>query len=314
MLDTTSINRSPIVIVGLTGSGKSTLARRLGDRTRLPIIEIGGIVMRDALACRICTSPLEHADHLIRSGNYLRFVERAARIAERWGPAFIVVGPRHPMEVHFLSAVLKAPLIMGLMVPEEVRRVRYAQPSDVRNLVKVNIEFWKREAFETAWGSRVSLSMVDVLLDGRRRPEDVERAAMEAWTEHSRSPQHSQSSLLWALRASPVVDARPRKPIYGLIDGVPGGSGGVINRPNIVLSIGSGTDTITSQLGSPTGVIGGFDAGWLENNISNSHHDPDYFGRLWVHCTQQERSVAGDRNIASSGWYRRPNNDCGQAL
>src|SRR5256885_4029250 len=100
-----SIIRAPscdLVIVGLTGSGKSTLAKRLTKLTGAPIIEVGQVVMSDAAACRKCNSPPEHAGHLIKSGNYLRFVEKVVKVASDYGVPSIVVGPRHPFEVGFL--------------------------------------------------------------------------------------------------------------------------------------------------------------------------------------------------------------------
>ena len=94
-----------LVIIGLTAVGKSTLAKRLARITGARIIEVGQIVMQDAWACRKCISPLEHADHLINAGDRLKFVELVVRAAHDNGEPSIVVGPRQPVEIQFLSKI-----------------------------------------------------------------------------------------------------------------------------------------------------------------------------------------------------------------
>lgn len=65
-----------IMIVGQPGSGKSTLARRLGDRTRLPVVHIdkihwlpGWIERSRAEKTRLCNEAAE-ADHWIFEGGH----------------------------------------------------------------------------------------------------------------------------------------------------------------------------------------------------------------------------------------------------
>lgn len=171
-----------LIIVGLTGSGKSTLAKHLANVTGTPIIEVGQIVMRDAAACRKCNSPPEHASHLIGSGNYFRFVEKVVKAVGDYGVPTIIVGPRHPLEVEFLRQSLRVPLIMGLDLPDSVRRFRYELPSDVRNVVKDKVEFYKRDALERSWGARYSLYMAQALLDATLSPAELQGLALDMWS------------------------------------------------------------------------------------------------------------------------------------
>jgi len=193
---------SDLIILGLTGSGKSTLAKRLSNVTGAKILEVGQAVMQDASTCRKCTSPPQHADHMIRSGNWLRFVQRVVKIAQDYGTPSIVVGPRHPFEVHFLAKSLRTPLIVGLELPDWMRWMRYEMPSDVRNVVKDKVKFHERDATERRWGVRYSLYMSDVLLDATRKPAEIEREALYAWRCHCIPLGRTVS---WTTKKQPLV-------------------------------------------------------------------------------------------------------------
>lgn len=165
-----------LVLVGRPGVGKSTTAEALARCTGLPRIEVGSFVRRAAAARGL--TPLQCAQRIFAAGDHTYFVRQAVKEARRLGKPCIVVGPRMPVELHFLQEELHPTLAIGLLLPDAARyeRIRQRRPG------RVDVDdHEERERVEGRWGIGETLQKCDVVVYTRGESDDVVTHCLHEW-------------------------------------------------------------------------------------------------------------------------------------
>lgn len=146
-----------IVVVGLHSAGKTTIARALAKKLRVPMLELGQVVRREA-AHRRSSSLVQLAAQILADDPLYIARETLAHLRDRPAMA-IVVGPRTAAELDHLKSSAARTLTVGIDASPEVRARQWR-----RRHLRFDDTWDEREWQERQWETAKLIPTCDIVL------------------------------------------------------------------------------------------------------------------------------------------------------